>query len=80
MELHLYQLIQRLRDTRLNIFKRHAQCPSPIGLCNQSLLHHVLEDGYHEKRVAAGAAVDQVRKSGGKVTANKLDGEVFGDI
>ena len=78
--LHLDQLIQRLGDTRRDIFKRHHQRPSAIGRCNQSLLHHVLEDGHHEKRIAAGAPVDQVRKSGGKVPANKFDGEIFGDI
>src|SRR6266705_2344547 len=56
--LHLDELIERLGDTWRNIFKRHVQCPSAIGLCNQPLLHHVLEDGHHEKRIAAGVPVD----------------------
>src|SRR5258708_28754567 len=71
LELHLDQLIQRLRDTRLNICKCHAQCPSPIGLCNQSLLHPVLEDGYHEKRGAPRPPVDQIPQTRKEDPANQ---------
>src|SRR6266446_5087395 len=34
LELHLDQFIQRLWDSRANIFKRHPERPLPIGLCN----------------------------------------------
>src|SRR6267143_2079107 len=80
LELHLDHLIQRLWDSRANIFKRQPEHPLPIGLCNQSLLHHILENGHHEQSVAAGVVVDQLGKSRRKVPLKELDGQVFGDI
>src|SRR5438094_8734940 len=72
LELRVYELIQCLRDTRANIFKRHTECPFPISLCNYSLFLHILEDGHHEKRVAAAGLVEQLRNTRCRSRATEL--------
>ena len=51
LELDLQHLLQRLRDAGVATFERRSQSPfSPI-LRNQALVHHVLQNSHHEKRI-----------------------------
>ncbi len=80
LELSFDQLIQSLRHARFNILQPHFQFPSSIYLFNQAALHHIEQDIHHKERVAPGMAINQVRKSFGKVSVREVNLQVFRDI
>src|SRR6266480_2069770 len=81
LELHLDHLLQRVRNTDGNSFKRRAKHPSSLlVLRDQSLLNQVVQNSSHEQSVSARLPINQRSKASGKAAARKLCGQVLSDV